>query len=70
MDKTFESYSSYKELRLSGKYANKPKYKYENDKFILPLFSKSFKRIDNTIRICLGKYVNKNYNDLCIQIIT
>ena len=65
MDKVYESYLSYKELRLSGKYANKPKYKHEDDKFILPLFSKSFKRIGNTIRICLGKYVNNNYNDIC-----
>jgi IS605 OrfB family transposase len=48
-----------------GKYANKPKYKLENEKYILPLYAKSFTIIDNKIRICLGDFVDKNYNNIC-----
>jgi len=61
----YDSYKSYVKLKFMGKYANKPKYKLENEKYILPLYAKSFTIIDNKIRICLGDFVDKNYNNIC-----
>lgn len=65
MDKAYESYKSYRELKFMGKKANKPKFKSVNEKYIIPLFASSFKKIDGQIRICLGNFVDKNYNEIC-----
>jgi IS605 OrfB family transposase len=65
MDNAYKSYKSYLELKFAGKYANKPKYKLENEKYILPLYASSFTKINNECRICLGDYVDKHYNEIC-----
>jgi len=65
MNCVYDSYKSYVKLKFMGIYANKPKYKLENEKYILPLYAKSFTIIDNKVRICLGDFVDKNYNNIC-----
>ena len=65
MDSVYDSYKSFLALKFSGKYANKPKFKLDNEKYILPLYSKSFTIIKNRIRICLGNYVDRHYNEIC-----
>jgi len=65
MNCAYDSYKSYLKLKFMGKYANKPKYKLENEKYILPLYAKSFTIIDNKVRLCLGDFVDKNYNNIC-----
>jgi IS605 OrfB family transposase len=65
MDSVYDSYKSFLALKFSGKYANKPKFKLDNEKYILPLYSKSFTIIKNRIRVCLGNYVDRHYNEIC-----
>lgn len=65
IDKCYMSYKSFISLKYNGYKSNKPKYKDKNDRFVLPLNVNSFKIINNEIRICLGKYISKNYNNIC-----
>lgn len=43
--------------------ANKPKYLNKNERFNLYFFTSSFKIINNTTRLTVGKYISENYNN-------
>jgi IS605 OrfB family transposase len=43
--------------------ANKPKYLDKNDRFNLYYFTSSFKIVNNTARLTVGKYISDNFNN-------
>jgi IS605 OrfB family transposase len=65
MDKCYTTYKSYIGLKYSKYKSNKPKYMNTNERFIIPFYSKSFKIVGDEIRLCMGKYISKNYNMIC-----
>jgi len=65
IEKCYLGYKSFISLKYNGYKSNKPKYKDKNDRYIIPINVNSFKIINDEIRICLGKYVSKNYNEVC-----
>ena len=65
MDKCYNTYKSHIALKYTKYKSNKPKYLDTNERFIIPFFSKSFKIVGDEIRLCMGKYISKNYNKIC-----
>ena len=65
MDKVYTNYKSYISLRIKGLNPGKLKYLKKDAKFILPLYARSFSLKKKGIRICLGPYIAKNYNEIC-----
>jgi len=65
MDKCYNSYKSYMSLKYGGFKPSKPKYLEKEARFIIPFYSKSFKIIDDKVRLCLGRHVSKSYNEIC-----
>jgi IS605 OrfB family transposase len=58
---------SYKAKRMKGMKANKPLFKKSTDLNILPFYIRPRDIGKDTIRLCLGKYISKNYSNIVKQ---
>ena len=64
INKAFTNYSSYFAKKRKGQYCHAPKYLKDGNIFILPYFKRSFKIIDDNVRLTVGKYVAENFNEI------
>ena len=66
IDKVYTNITGYYELLKSGKQKKVSfcKYLQKDDKFNLYYYCRSFKIEDNKIRLNVGEYINKNYNNI------
>ena len=66
INKVFDGISSYYSLLKSRKQTNVNflKYKKEDESYNLFYYERSFKILDEGIRLNVGEYINKNYNEI------
>lgn len=65
IDKYYEAIKGYYGKLNKKMKANKPKYLAKTDKFNLFYYPSSYKRINNDVRLTVGKYIANNYNNYC-----
>jgi IS605 OrfB family transposase len=64
IDKYSEAINGYYGKIAKKMEANKPKYLDKNSKFNLFYFPSSFKLINESVRLTLGKHISENYNEI------
>jgi putative transposase len=66
--KAYQNINSYFALKRDSFKVSFPKYLNKNDKFVVPFFKNSVKKIqirnNHYLRLTVGKYISKNYNEM------
>lgn len=64
IDRTFDTLKSYYALKEKGLKPSFPKYKNQNDTYILCFTTDAFRLLNNNIQMSVGNYISKNYCEI------